>query len=90
MDDVPLGQVDLLWWNGCVNRSGKSSGTQRHTGPVIDRVRALRARELHHSSDQAESGSPEAPAQMPAPGQEWEVILADLRRRAEGDSTSTD
>lgn len=69
---------------GIVNRPGKSSGAQRHTGPVLDRVRALRARELHHSSDQA--GAPVAASPMPAPGREWEVILADLRRRAQGDA----
>lgn len=77
---------------GIVNRPGKSSGAQRHTGPVLDRVRALRARELHHSSDQPGSSdqagapAPVAASPMPAPGREWEVILADLRRRAQGDA----
>lgn len=45
-------------------------------------MRALRARELHHSSHKpAPVGSDAAP--MPEPGQEWAFILAGLQRRAD-------
>ncbi|WP_277101696.1 hypothetical protein [Cutibacterium granulosum] len=62
-----------------------SPGRRRH-GPVVNGLRALRSRELKPwSRRERTSGSA-----MPAKGKEWDHILADLRRRAEGSAVTAD
>lgn len=69
-------------------RTGKGPNPRR-SGPVVDRVRALRARELHHSNHTpAPVGSDAAP--MPEPGQEWAFILAGLQHRADAQTSHDD
>ncbi|WP_130865870.1 hypothetical protein [Acidipropionibacterium timonense] len=61
-------------------RDTPPSGRSRR-GPVVDRMRALRVRELGRWARSRPSGSS---ARMPAKGKEWDVVLATLRRRATG------
>lgn len=49
---------------------------RRGHGPILDSHRAVRVREL------AEHPEPSGESRMPEPGHEWQVVLADLRRRA--------
>ena len=55
---------------------------RRGHGPILDENRATRAREP------VEQPAPSGESQMPEPGQEWETILADLRRRATASSVN--
>ncbi|MDN5976694.1 hypothetical protein [Acidipropionibacterium jensenii] len=65
-----------------MSRSGRPTTNGRRSGPVVDRVRALRARELlgrQHRTPPSET------VPMPANGREWPFILDSLRRRARGE-----
>ncbi|MCI1748919.1 MAG: hypothetical protein LKI24_13045 [Acidipropionibacterium sp.] len=65
-----------------MNKSGQAAPKGRRSGPVVDRVRALRARELPGRRHRTPAS---ASTPMPEPGREWAFILEDLRRRARGE-----
>ncbi|WP_257477549.1 hypothetical protein [Acidipropionibacterium jensenii] len=70
-----------------MSRTNQNTPRGRRNGPVVDRMRALRARELADRDELTDPGhrtGPTATVPMPPPGQEWPLILADLERRARG------
>ncbi|WP_027588256.1 hypothetical protein [Acidipropionibacterium thoenii] len=70
-----------------MSRTNQNPPRGRRNGPVVDRMRALRARELADHEELTERGhrsGPTATVPMPPSGQEWPLILADLERRARG------
>ncbi len=64
-----------------MSRSSQGAPNGRRSGPVVDRVRALRARELLGRGHRTPTSDT---APMPEPGREWPFILAELKRRAQG------